>query len=166
MSNFTKLHLTVADPGEGSGGLGPPLFLNQTNWGPRSRKKIFWRLPPPLSKGLDDRPLLSQCLDPALSYTWNLQNFTCGITILVKFDIHFLGLPWEIFFGVTTDDLLYLQPLKNVKKNAILFKLFCYKIFVHRKLKLLNFQKDSILTTFSKNRFFFFRSLQWTQNNR
>ena len=24
----------------------------------------------------------------------------------VKFDIPFLGLPWEIFFGVTTDDLL------------------------------------------------------------
>ena len=26
----------------------------------------------------------------------------------VKFDIHFLGLPWEIFFGVTTDQLLHL----------------------------------------------------------
>ena len=25
----------------------------------------------------------------------------------VKFDIHFLGLPWEIFFGVTTDHLLH-----------------------------------------------------------
>ena len=25
-------------------------------------------------------------------------------TILVKFDIHFLGLPWGIFFGVITDD--------------------------------------------------------------
>ena len=32
------------------------------------------------------------------------QNFTCVITILVKFDIHFLELPWEILFGVTTDD--------------------------------------------------------------
>ena len=46
------------------------------------------------------------------------QNFKCVITILVKFDIHFLGLPWEIFFGVTTDDLLHLQPLKNVKKEC------------------------------------------------
>ena len=27
------------------------------------------------------------------SYTLNLQNFTGLITILVKFDIHFLGLP-------------------------------------------------------------------------
>ena len=32
------------------------------------------------------------------------QNFTCVFTILVKFDIHFLGLPWQIFFGVITDD--------------------------------------------------------------
>ena len=40
----------------------------------------------------------------------------------VKFDIHFLGLPWEIFLGVTTDDLLLnLKPLKNVRKNAICF---------------------------------------------
>ena len=35
---------------------------------------------------------------------WNFQNFTCIFTILAKFDIHFLGLPWEIFFGVITDD--------------------------------------------------------------
>ena len=26
------------------------------------------------------------------SYTRNFQNFTCVITIVVKFDIHFLGL--------------------------------------------------------------------------
>ena len=30
--------------------------------------------------------------------TWNFQNFTCVFTILVKFDIYFLGLPWEIVF--------------------------------------------------------------------
>ena len=35
------------------------------------------------------------------SYT-NFQNFNCVFTILLKFDIHFLGLPWEIFFGVIT----------------------------------------------------------------
>ena len=63
----------------------------------------------------------------------------------MKFDIHFLGLPWEIFFGVTTDDLLHLKPLKNVKKNAIFFKLFWYKVFVHWKSKLLNFLIDSVL---------------------
>ena len=38
------------------------------------------------------------------SYTWNFPNFTCVFTILVKFDIHFLGLPWETIFGVITDD--------------------------------------------------------------
>ena len=36
------------------------------------------------------------------------QDFTCVFTILVKFDIYFLGLPWEIGFGVITDNLLYL----------------------------------------------------------
>ena len=43
------------------------------------------------------------------SYTGKFQNFTYVITILVKFDIHFLGLPWEIFFAVTTEeDLLHI----------------------------------------------------------
>ena len=28
----------------------------------------------------------------------------CVFTILVKFDISFLGLSWEIFFSVITDD--------------------------------------------------------------
>ena len=39
------------------------------------------------------------------SFTWNFQKFTGVVTtIIVKFGIHFLGLPWEIFFGVNTDD--------------------------------------------------------------
>ena len=38
------------------------------------------------------------------AYKWDFQNFTYVFTILVKFDIHFLRLPWEIFFGVITDD--------------------------------------------------------------
>ena len=45
-----------------------------------------------------------------------------------------------------TDDLLHLKPLKNVTKNAIFFKLFWYKVFVHWKLKLLNFLVDSVLS--------------------
>ena len=32
------------------------------------------------------------------------------ITILVKFDIYFIRLLSEIFFGVTTDNLLHLNP--------------------------------------------------------
>ena len=78
-------------------------------------------------------------------YTWNFQNFTRVFTILVRFDIYFLGLLWEIFFGVTTDDQLHLKALKNLKKNAIFFKLFWYKFFGHWKSKLLIFLGDSVL---------------------
>ena len=47
---------------------GPPPLIFRPNWGPRGRKNFFWRLPPPPppSKDLDDRPPLSQGLDPAL----------------------------------------------------------------------------------------------------
>ena len=38
------------------------------------------------------------------SYNSNFKYFTRVCTILVKFDIHFLSLPWEIFFGVIMDD--------------------------------------------------------------
>ena len=51
------------------------------------------------------------------SYTGDFQKFTSDFTILVKFDIHFLGIPWVIFFGGITDDQLHLQALKNVKKE-------------------------------------------------
>ena len=37
---------------------------------------------------------------------------------------------------------------EKCKKNAIFFKLFCYKVFVHWKLKLLNFLVDSVLIFF------------------
>ena len=37
-------------------------------------------------------------------YIRNIQNFASVFTILVKFDIYFLGLPWEIVFGVITDN--------------------------------------------------------------
>ena len=73
------------------------------------------------------------------SYTWNFQNFTCVFTILVKFDIHFLRVPWEIFFGVITDDWLHLKPLKNVKRNAIFFKLFPVQGFCPLKIKITQF---------------------------
>ena len=42
----------MADPGEGPGGPGPPLFLDQNE--ARRAEKIFLR-PPPLFQGLDDR---------------------------------------------------------------------------------------------------------------
>ena len=80
-----------------------------------------------------------------LTHEINFQNFTYVITILVKFDIDFLRRPWEILFGVTTHDLLHLQPLKNVEMNAILFAVFWYKVFVHWKVKLLHSLMDSVL---------------------
>ena len=57
----------MADSGEGPGGLGPPLFLDQTE-AQRANKKLLKPGSPPFSKGLDDRPPppLSQGLDPAL----------------------------------------------------------------------------------------------------
>ena len=41
-------------------------------------------------------------------YTLNFQNFTWVFTVLVKFEIYFLGLPRDIVFGVITDNALYL----------------------------------------------------------
>ena len=59
--------ITVADPGEGPGGAAPPLALDQTE-ALKAEKKIFSTPPPPpLSKGQNDRPPLSQGLDPALN---------------------------------------------------------------------------------------------------
>ena len=43
-----------------------------------------------------------------------------------------------------------LRAWKNNEKNAIFFKLFWYKVFVHWELKLLNFVVDSVLNSFSK----------------
>ena len=64
------------------------------------------------------------------SLLMKFSEFYLVFTILVKFDIYFIGLPREIVFGVITDNKLYLYPLKNVKRNAVLFKLFWYKVFV------------------------------------
>ena len=71
-------------------------------------------------------------------YTWNFQNFVCVFTILVKFGIYFLGLPWElIVFGVITDNLIILialeKRIKRVKKNAIFFKLSWYKVLMDKE---------------------------------
>ena len=62
----------------------------------------------------------------------------------MKFDIYFLGLPWEIFWCYYRWFITSLA-LENIRKNAIHFKLFWYKIFVHRKSELLNVLVDSFL---------------------
>ena len=47
--------ISVADPVEGPGGPGHPLFFDQ-NEAPRAEKSLWRTGPPPLSQGLYDRP--------------------------------------------------------------------------------------------------------------
>ena len=57
MKERHSIYSTVADPGEGPGGVRPlPLFLDQTE-ARRAKKHFFGRPPPPppISKDLDDR---------------------------------------------------------------------------------------------------------------
>ena len=95
-------------------------------------------------------------------YTGKILKLLCERCNFVKFDIHFLGLPWEIFLGVTTDNLLHLQCLKNVRKSAICFKLFWYKIFVHWKLKLLNVLVNSVLIAIIRGNTVTKSSMRWS----
>ena len=46
-------------------------------------------------------------------------------------------------------DNYIIKSLKSVKKNVIWPKIFCYKVFVHRKLKSLNFLIDPPLILIS-----------------
>ena len=59
---FAVVNQPVADPGEAGGS--PPLFLDETEV--QRVEKIIFGDRPALSKGMDDRPLLSQDRDPAL----------------------------------------------------------------------------------------------------
>ena len=52
---------------------------------------------------------------------------------------------WLIWFVQVYRIYLHLSPSKSVKKNAVCLKLFCYKVFVHWKLTLLNLLMDSLL---------------------
>ena len=65
----------------------------------------------------------------ASSFTkWNLthDDFTCVFSIPVKFEIYFLGLPFNLFFGLISDPVTYynLWLLKSVQKNVIWLKIF------------------------------------------
>ena len=52
---------------------------------------------------------------------------------------------WDTNMATVTSCENTLSPLQSVKKNAILFKLFWYKVFVHWKLKLLNVLVNRLL---------------------
>ena len=51
-----------------------------------------------------------------------------------------------IVSGVISGKYLYLKLLENAKKNVVYLKLFWYKVFVHWKLKLLDFLLDVVLS--------------------
>ena len=73
-------------------------------------------------------------------YTGNFCNLTCVFKILVKFDIYFLGLPWEIVFGVyVKDNLLCLQPLKNEKKECHIVEIILVQGFCPLKIEIIQF---------------------------
>ena len=59
---FSVVNQPVGDPGEAGGS--PPLFLDETEV--QRVEKIIFKDRPALSKGIDDRPPLSQDRDPAL----------------------------------------------------------------------------------------------------
>ena len=49
--------------------------------------------------------------------TGKILKISCVRCNFVKFDIHFLGLPSGILFGVTTDDYYIFSPWKMQKKK-------------------------------------------------
>ena len=65
--------------------------------------------------------------------------FPVSGTVLVKFDIHFLGLPWEIFFGVTTDDLLRPLALEKCKNECNIVWIILVQGFCPLKIKITQF---------------------------
>ena len=78
-------------------------------------------------------------------YLWNLSSCQIWHSFSRTSMRNFL---WGYYRWFITS--LALQKCK--KKNAILFKLFWYKIFVHWKLKLLDFLMDSVLTLGKANK--------------
>ena len=64
---------------------------------------------------------------------------TCVLQFLWNLTYIFLGSHWEIVFGVITDNKLYLYPLKNVKRNAVFFKIILVQGFCPLKVEIFQF---------------------------
>ena len=66
-----------------------------------------------------------------------------------ELDIIFLGSHKKVFLVLLHIRLItsVYSAWKILKKDAIMFKLFWYKVFIHCKLKLLNFLMDSVLSS-------------------
>ena len=108
-----------------------------------SQKKLF--LTAPMSKTKFEVPM--KHLKVLLKGNW-WWNFTCVCAISLNFEIYFLEFPWEFVFGVFSGNCLYLRLFENAKRTEIYWTLFCYKVFVHLKLKLLDFLSDFLLNIF------------------
>ena len=71
------------------------------------------------------------------SYTWNFQNFTCVITILVKFDIHSLGFPnflWCYYRWFITS-----LAFEQGKKECNILEIILVQGFCPLKIKITQF---------------------------
>ena len=81
-----KCHFRVEQwriQGRDPGDLCPPLFLDQTE-AQRAENIFFWRLPPPLSQGLDDPPSLSWSGSATVEVKEKKQSRTLAVKIIIK----------------------------------------------------------------------------------
>jgi len=62
--------------------------------------------------------------------TGKIGKFLCVTFHFVKFEICFLGFPWEVVFGVITDGKLHPWLSEKVGKNAVCLELFWCRVFV------------------------------------
>ena len=74
VETWPLVEVRLQNPGEGPGGPGPPLFLDQ-NEARRTEKMFFEAGPAPFSEGLDDRPTPPPALSEGLDLPLNCNQF-------------------------------------------------------------------------------------------
>ena len=108
--------MKVSGGSRGGAGPGPAPLIFRPNWGPKSRKK-FLETPLLLSQGLDDRPTLSEGLDPPLKVICSKKNNSQHYikewkNIWTKAKQTILEQrPWDIYFWNFFRPLTYLHLL-------------------------------------------------------
>ena len=118
----------MADPGEGPGGPGPPLFFDQ-NEVPRAEKK-FLQTGPPLSEGDLDPPLRGSIYPPLVSW-WRVWFclYVRGLSGSLKL---WQGSGWfcmRLHFFIKASFIIDTKGLYCVTKGNISFSslLFCFR---------------------------------------